>query len=277
MLRDKSVANVPPSGIITSMFTDMVESTRIKGLIEGETSARRDHFFRVNIKEPHDDVVLACVRESGGYVVNPTGDGFCITFVDAEEAVLCALRIQRHLEAHPIKTPLGDLQIRIGLHTGIAGPTGDDYIASTVDKTARVQGKAGGGQVFVSHQTQVLVSDRTQGVRFEPRGVFDLKGLQSEELYEAIPGPNLVLTPVSAEALAYQPELERPVQPKETVATSDPSKSGGNKKKIGAAIGVLALLSVGAVLLVGRARQSADIFPAGSHWDGSFHFMPPMD
>jgi class 3 adenylate cyclase len=188
------------------MFTDMVDSTRMKGLIEGETSGRRDTYFRSHIKEPHDAVVLACVYEAGGYIVNPTGDGFCITFVDAEEAVLCALRIQQHLTQHPISTPLGNLQIRIGLHTGIAGPSGDDYIASTVDKTARVQGKAGGGEVFVSHQTQVLVSDKTQGVQFEPRGIFDLKGLQAEELYQAVPHPKLVLPPISDEALA-SPQL----------------------------------------------------------------------
>ena len=84
-----------PSGIITAMFTDIVESTRIKGQMAGETSARRDTRYRQEIKEPHDAIVLSCVSDAGGYIVNPTGDGFCITFVDAEEAVLCALRIQK--------------------------------------------------------------------------------------------------------------------------------------------------------------------------------------
>jgi class 3 adenylate cyclase len=268
-----------PSGIITTMFTDIVDSTRIKGLMEGETSARRDLSFRVTIKEPHDAVVLACVREAGGYVVNPTGDGFCTTFVDAEEAVLCALRIQRHLEAHPIATPLGDLQIRIGLHTGIAGPSGDDYIASTVDKTARVQGKAGGGEVFVSQQTQVLVSDRTQGVRFEPRGTFDLKGLQSEELYQALPGPNLVLPSVTAEALADRsipkPALESN-EPRQQMGITRERDTRSNKSKIGILIAGITLFCFAGIIFL-RSRPAVDaIFPVGSQWDGSFRFLPPM-
>lgn len=256
------------------MFTDIVESTRIKSLVDGETSARRDHNFRVSIKEPHDAVVLACVAEAGGYIVNPTGDGFCITFVDAEEAVLCALRIQRHFEAHPIDTPLGDLKIRIGLHTGIAGPTGDDYIASTVDKTARVQSKAGGGEVFVSHQTQVLVSDRTQGVRFEPRGIFDLKGLQAEELYEALPRPDLALPPVTAETLAFKPNPEPAIKGDATLQKSEGSRT--KSSKIGIVAVVLALICGGGFFFLKSPAPEASVFPVGSQWDGSFHFLPPM-
>lgn len=263
-----------PSGIITAMFTDVVESTRIKGLMEGETSSRRDQSFRVNIQEPHNTVVLACVREAGGHVIHPNGDGFCITFIDAEEAVLCALRIQRHFEAHPIATPLGDLKVRIGLHTGMAGPSVGDYIASTVDKAARVQSKAEGGEVFVSHQTQVMVSDRTQGVHFEPRGTFDLKGLQSEELYQVLPRPDLVLPLLSAEALADRSVLKPAIQP---IAPPQMVSTRSNRLKTGIFAAALAVLCV-AGLLFQKNRSAADsIFPVGSQWDGSFHFLPPMD
>jgi class 3 adenylate cyclase len=259
------------------MFTDMVDSTRIKGLIEGETSGRRDSYFRSHIKEPHDAVILACVYEAGGYIVNPTGDGFCITFVDAEEAVLCALRIQQHLAQHPIRTPLGDLQIRIGLHTGIAGPSGDDYIASTVDKTARVQGKAGGGEVFVSHQTQVLVSDKTQGVQFEPRGIFDLKGLQAEELYQAVPHAKLVLPPISDEALASPQLNDFESQTYRPGSSNKSAKSSGGKKNLAVALGGMAIAALlGGALWQGVPRPDP-VLPVGSQWDGSFHFMPPMD
>ena len=189
----------PPSGVVTAMFTDIVDSTRLKGMIEADTSARRDARFRLEIKDAHDAIVLTCVQEAGGYLVNPTGDGFCFTFVDAEEAVLCALRIQKNLQLHPIHTPLGALQVRIGLHTGIAGPSGGDYIASTIDKTARVQGQAGGGEVFVSNQTHVLVDGRASGVAFEKAGTFDLKGLRAEELYRVVTTAELQLAPVASD------------------------------------------------------------------------------
>jgi adenylate cyclase len=135
-----------PSGIITAMFTDIVNSTKLKGLMEGDTAARRDAKFRFDVKEPHDTLVLTCVEEASGLKVNSTGDGFCFTFTDAEEAALCALRIQEQLCDNPINTPLGPLRVRIGLHTGIASPTGGDYIASTIDKAARVLSKAESGQ-----------------------------------------------------------------------------------------------------------------------------------
>jgi class 3 adenylate cyclase len=276
MPREKPALRSLPSGVITAMFTDIVDSTRVKGLMEGETSGRRDSNFRENIKEPHDRIVLASAHQAGGYVVNPTGDGYCITFVDAEEAVLCALRIQRHLQENPIKTPLGDLQIRIGLHTGIAGPTGEDYIASTVDKTARVQGKAGGGQVFVSHQTQVLVADKTQNVQFEPRGIFDLKGLNSEELYQAVPLPGLKLAPIDFSA------TESSAHALNSGESQSPSVGGKKGTRLPlyliaaciAAVAIMAFWKYPQPIVV--TMPPSQVLPVGSQWDGSFHFLPPM-
>ncbi|MBI4658000.1 MAG: HEAT repeat domain-containing protein, partial [Verrucomicrobia bacterium] len=174
-----------PSGVVTAMFTDIVNSTRLKNLMEGETSGRRDAAFRARIKGPHDKIVLACVEEADGHLVNPTGDGFCFSFHDAEEAILCALKIQDQLTARPIQTPEGRLLVRIGLHTGIADPSGGDYIASTIDKAARVQSKAEPGQVAVSRETHALASGKLRGVGFERVGEFDLKGLGTEEIFRA--------------------------------------------------------------------------------------------
>ena len=39
-------------------------------------------------------VLLECVEEAGGRIIKDLGDGFFITFTDAQEAVLAALRIQ---------------------------------------------------------------------------------------------------------------------------------------------------------------------------------------
>jgi len=75
--------------------------------------------------------------------------------------------------------------VRIGLHTGIASPTGDDYIASAMDKAARVESKAESGQVFLSRETHTLVIGKLRGVDFEKVGMFELKGLESEDLYRA--------------------------------------------------------------------------------------------
>src|SRR5512132_2518959 len=45
-----------PEGIVTLMFTDIVNSTKLKHLMEGDTAARRDAKFRSEIKETHDEI-----------------------------------------------------------------------------------------------------------------------------------------------------------------------------------------------------------------------------
>ena len=220
MAQHKRPPKSPPSGVITAMFTDIVNSTKLKGLMEGITAARRDAMFRLDIKAPHDKIILTYIKKAGGHKVNPTGDGYCFTFTDTEEAILCALQIQDQLCASPIATPLGPLQVRIGLHTGIAAPIGRDYIASTMDKAARVQSKAEPGQVFVSRETHALVTGKLRGVAFERAGTFELKGLEPEDLYRAFhanvkvsdsPATYVVVAHGDKEnPLAIQQEPERP-------------------------------------------------------------------
>jgi class 3 adenylate cyclase len=176
------------------MFTDIVDSAKMKQAVEGETSARRDSKFIAQIKKPHDELVNSCVREAGGHKINSTGDGYCLAFYDVEEAVLCALRIQRRLTAAPIDTPLGALRVRIGLHTGMAGDN-VDYNASTVDKAARVQGRADGGEVLLSRETHALVAGKIPGVQFNEAGEFELKGFDPERLFRAAASDSCSLEP----------------------------------------------------------------------------------
>jgi class 3 adenylate cyclase len=173
-----------PSGLITVMFTDIIGSTRLKESMLGETSGRRDEAYRAGVKEPHDDRVLGRVRMAGGHKVKSTGDGYLFTFTDAEEAVLCALAIQDSLTHNPIQTPLGPLQVRIGLHTGVASASDHDYAATTIDKAARVQVAASPGEVLLSPETKSMVS-QLRNVCFDQTTPVELKGLESTALFRA--------------------------------------------------------------------------------------------
>jgi hypothetical protein len=166
------------------MFTDIVDSTRLKESMPAETAARRDTAYRSVVKEPHDKRVLGLVRKAGGHKVKSTGDGYLFTFTDADEAVLCALAIQDTLRKEPIDTPLGPLQLRIGVHTGNARPDGEDYTASTIDKAARIQAEAVPGAVLISDETRVMVS-QLRGVGFEQSPSTELKGLSSGPIFRA--------------------------------------------------------------------------------------------
>ncbi|HLJ56932.1 MAG TPA: adenylate/guanylate cyclase domain-containing protein [Chthonomonadaceae bacterium] len=266
---------LPPSGVVTAMFTDIVNSVALKEKMSGATSARRDEAFRAGIKAPHDDLVLRCIHEHNGFLVNPTGDGFCVTFVDAEEAVLCALEILQHLTESPISTPDGPLRLRIGVHTGIAGPASGDYTAATIDKTARIQNLASPGAILVSLQTYALVAERMRGARFRTAGTFDIKGMRSEQLYTVVPE-----TTGQAET--------------GPVAPVGLSRTSGLRWTVSAPIAIaLAVLAICGIAFVaaqlGARRGSAAgtglaptagpthaLLRAGDHWYGSFRFLPPI-
>src|SRR4051812_17487041 len=119
----QSVPKPTPRGVLTVMFTDIVDSTRLKSAMDGVSTAVRDASYHSQIKGPHDQLVLRCVHDCGGHKVNSTGDGYCCTFADAEAAVQCAIRLQDELREAPIEVPGGGaLKVRIGLHTGHAEP-----------------------------------------------------------------------------------------------------------------------------------------------------------
>jgi len=83
----QSITRTTPRGVLTVMFTDIVDSAPLKSAMAGESSASRDASYHSQVKGPHDRLVLKCVEELRGHMVNSTGDGFCCTCADAEAAV----------------------------------------------------------------------------------------------------------------------------------------------------------------------------------------------
>lgn len=167
------------------MFTDIVNSTKLKGLMPGETSTDRQEALHDDIKGPHAHIIHECVRKRKGVIVEGTGDGYFIAFGDAERAVLCGVEIQERLAQAAIVTPVGPLQIRIGLNGGPATPKPSGYTSSAADKAARVQSAAAPGQVFLSKSTAELVRDQIKNVGLCSAGEHALKGIGREELFRA--------------------------------------------------------------------------------------------
>jgi len=186
------------------MFTDIVNSTKLKGLMPGETSGERQDNFHDQIKLPHARIIHACVQKRNGVIVEGTGDGFFIAFPDAELGVLCGLEIQEKLKEANIQTPDGPLQVRIGLNSGQATPTASGYTASAADKAARVQSQAAPGFVLLSYETHGLVVGNIPTLAFAEIGKFDLKGLGTMPLYQP---SRLGQQPSEAVANAYRQHI----------------------------------------------------------------------
>jgi class 3 adenylate cyclase len=149
----------------TFLFTDIVNSTSLIGVIGDD--AWRD------LIRWHDDSLRSCIAEHGGEEIRHQGDGLVVSFGTPEQALKCAVAIQRkladHRRTHGFAPP-----VRMGVHQTDAIQRGLDYAGVGVHEAARVGALAGAGQILVSRAT--LDASKTPFSASEPRTV-ELKGI----------------------------------------------------------------------------------------------------
>jgi predicted ATPase/class 3 adenylate cyclase len=164
---------------LTFLFTDIEGSTR---LWESDPVA-------MEVALAHHDALLRSVIEGGGgQVFKTVGDAFCSVFDSALDAVEAAVAVQSALSASDWVAPV-TLRVRIGLHTGICVRRDGDYFGTTVNRTARVQAIAHGGQTIMSAATAELLEAGTPaGVAVRDLGEHRLKDLgQPEQIFQLDP------------------------------------------------------------------------------------------
>jgi len=132
-------AGVPPSGVVTFLFTDIEGSTR---RWEADADAMRSALAA------HDDVLRTAIEAHGGFLFKHTGDGVCAAFASPKSAVDAAVAAQRAV----------GLPVRMGLATGEAEVRGGDYFGAVLNRAARVMAAGHGGQILVADSTAVLLS-----------------------------------------------------------------------------------------------------------------------
>jgi predicted ATPase/class 3 adenylate cyclase len=138
-----------PSGTVTFLFTDLEVSTR---LWDQEPEAMRAALAR------HDAVLRDAVAVHGGQVVKGRGDGVHAVFATADGAIGAAIDAQVAMgaESWEVSEPL---RVRIGIHSGAAELRDGDYFGSAVNRAARLEAVAHGGQIVCSQATADLVRD----------------------------------------------------------------------------------------------------------------------
>jgi predicted ATPase/class 3 adenylate cyclase/DNA-binding CsgD family transcriptional regulator len=178
-----------PGGVVTFLFSDIEGSTRL-------VKALRERYPQVLAE--HRRLVRAAVAGHDGHEVDTQGDAFFVAFGGAQQAVLCALEVQRALAAH--RWPAGAaVRVRIGVHTGQAVLTEDGYTGMAVHRAARICAVAAGGQVLISQATQAVVEDEEEELGFTlvDVGEYRLKDLDRPvRLFQlAAPGLDVVRAP----------------------------------------------------------------------------------
>ena len=131
-----------PSGTVTFLFTDVEGSTRLLHELgpEGYAEALAEH--RRVIRD-------MCARHDG-VEVDTQGDAFFFAFPTAPGALAAAGEMTEALA-------LGQVQVRIGLHTGTPLLTEEGYVGGDVHRAARIAAAGHGGQILVSSSAAQLI------------------------------------------------------------------------------------------------------------------------
>lgn len=167
-----------PEGIVTILFTDIVQSTRFRRRL-GDDRAQ-EHFRQ------HYHILRNQIEKHGGFEVKTQGDGFMIAFGDVGAALDCAIAIQEAVAAENAEHPKERLEVRIGLNCGEAIKEEDDFFGGAVVVAARIGALAKGGQILVSETVRGLAKLQPE-VRYIHQGRRRLKGLPDRYDIWAVP------------------------------------------------------------------------------------------
>ncbi len=165
-----------PTGTVTLLFTDVEGSTR---LWEAEPERMATALRR------HDELLRTAIGQAGGYVFKTIGDAFCAAFATPQAALAAALAAQQTLAAEtwPTHRPI---RVRMALHTGVCEERDNDYFGPVVNRAARLEAAAHGGQVLISGATAELLSESLpEGVTLRDLGLHRLKDLgRAERIFQ---------------------------------------------------------------------------------------------
>lgn len=145
------LARLTPDGHVVILFTDIEESTALNERI-GDRAW-------VKLIARHDEMVQRTVRAHGGHVVKSQGDGYMIAFAQPDQAVRCAMELQRALQPRRGRKPGHPIRVRIGVHMGRSVRRGDDLFGRNVAMAARVAAAADGAEILVSGAVRDAVKD----------------------------------------------------------------------------------------------------------------------
>jgi class 3 adenylate cyclase len=190
------------TAVLTVVFTD------IKGFTDITEKYGED--FSNQFRRAHDALLYPIIeRDGAGRVIKNIGDAVMAVFSEPSTAVLRCLEMQDAIrksnKSRPKDQP--DLSVRIGLHTGQV-TTEDkvslDVFGRHVNRAARVQGLADGGQVLMTYpvydSAKGWLTGKAPGIQpvaWQEHGRYKLKGIPEEiQIFEA-----------------YHPTELKPVQP----------------------------------------------------------------
>jgi class 3 adenylate cyclase len=122
-----------------------------------------------------------------GREVDTQGDGFCIAFGSAKNAVLAAIAAQRAIAANDWEEGIAP-RVRMGLHTCEPDQSDGGYVGVGLHRAARICTLGHGGQVLLSRSTAGIADDHEiTGVSARDLGEQTLKNFdRPERVYQLV-------------------------------------------------------------------------------------------
>jgi class 3 adenylate cyclase len=174
--RPALVSLAGPDGSVAILFSDIEGST--------ELNERLGDREWVKLLGRHDAAVRSAVARHHGQVVKTQGDGFMVAFPSPEDAVRCAIAVQRAFDRGSSKGKAA-VRVRIGIHHGDVVHRDNDIFGRNVAQAARVAALASGGEILVSESVAEAVADDDGIVLAEQRQV-RLKGLSGDHVVSVV-------------------------------------------------------------------------------------------
>jgi len=130
---------------ITIMFTDIKGSTsyyETRGDLAGRTMIHQ-----------HNSIVLPIIEKHAGTLLKTIGDATMSIYEDPANGLRAATEIQQALLANNKGKPEGEqIRVRCGLNCGIGLVENNDVYGDVVNVTARIEGLASAGDIYISEQ-----------------------------------------------------------------------------------------------------------------------------
>ena len=159
--------STPPPGPLVLMVTDMVGFTSFVERV-GDVRARTT----IHV---HNRAIRHQLSRHHGKEVTHTGDGIMASFRSGDDAVGCAVDIQRELDRYSQEHPDRPIRVRIGLNAGRVLPEEDRLFGAALNAAVRVCGRASAGQILLSESAFAMAAGSAAAAR--ALGSFALKGL----------------------------------------------------------------------------------------------------
>jgi class 3 adenylate cyclase len=168
---------------VTVVFTDLAGSTRLYEQV-GDADA-------YNLVRDHFEYLTQCVEKQGGVIVKTIGDSVMASFLSNRDALLAMDESIRQLQAYNgAHAEERRLLLRAGMHRGpailVTLNEQSDYFGGTVNKAARIQSVARGGELSVSQEVYADPEFRSAlqhlGWSEFRKSVEDLKGISGGQL-----------------------------------------------------------------------------------------------